>query len=145
MKSLVEPALDIRRRVFRMSELIPISYPVDRHGNVLDQALSGEAVSLVIKQRTADAGIDPDDYSGQSLQADLATSVAAEVSSWKIRQQTGHARAQCLPSNRCTFPHMGGSVPSHEAERFFLPARGQCGCPRTFPMCCPEPALAGNS
>ena len=70
----------------------PLFRPVDRHGNVLGTRLSGEAVSLVIRQRVADAGLDPDDYSGHSLRAGLATSAAAAgVSSWKIRQQTGHA------------------------------------------------------
>ncbi len=66
--------------------------PVDRHGRMQGQRLSGEAVSLVIKERVAAVGFDPDDYSGHSLRAGLATSAAAAgVSSWKIRQQTGHA------------------------------------------------------
>ncbi len=70
----------------------PIFRPVDRHGKVGAQRLSGEGVSLVIKERAAAVGLDPDDYSGHSLRAGLATSAAAAgVSSWKIRQQTGHA------------------------------------------------------
>ena len=70
----------------------PVFRPVDRHGRVVDARLSGEAVSLVVKGRAAAAGLDPDDYSGHSLRAGLATSAAAAgVSSWKIRQQTGHA------------------------------------------------------
>jgi integrase len=37
-------------------------------------------------------GLAPEEYSGHSLRAGLATSAAsAGVSSWKIRQQTGHA------------------------------------------------------
>ena len=49
-------------------------------------------MSLVIKERVAAVGLDPVDYSGHSLRAGLATSAAAAgVSSWKIRQQTGHA------------------------------------------------------
>jgi integrase len=47
---------------------------------------------LVVRERVQAAGIDPNDYSGHSLRAGLATSAAqAGVSSWKIRQQTGHA------------------------------------------------------
>ncbi len=70
----------------------PVFRPVDRHGRVSDARLSGEAVSLVVKGRAAAVGLDPDDHSGHSLRAGLATSAAAAgVSSWKIRQQTGHA------------------------------------------------------
>jgi len=54
--------------------------------------LSGEAVSLVIKERVAAVGIDPSGYSGHSLRAGLATSAAQSgAPAWKIRQQTGHA------------------------------------------------------
>lgn len=70
----------------------PLFRPVNRHGHSLEQRLSGEAVSLVIKQRLSTAGIDPTGYSGHSLRAGFATSAAmAGVSTWKIRQQTGHA------------------------------------------------------
>ena len=49
-------------------------------------------MSLVIKERVAAVGLDSDEFSGHSLRAGLATSAAAAgVSSWKIRQQTGHA------------------------------------------------------
>ncbi len=70
----------------------PVFRPVDRHGEVGAHRLSSEGVSLVIKERVAVVGLDPDEYSGHSLRAGLATSAAAAgVSSWKIRQQTGHA------------------------------------------------------
>jgi integrase len=66
--------------------------PVDRHGRVAPDRLSDEAVSTVVKERVAQAGFDPDEYSGHSLRAGLATSAAqAGISSWRIRQQTGHA------------------------------------------------------
>lgn len=66
--------------------------PVDRHGRVGAKRLSGEAVCSVVRERTQAAGLDPKKYSGHSLRAGLATSAAqAGVSSWKIRQQTGHA------------------------------------------------------
>jgi integrase len=66
--------------------------PIDRHGSISRHRLSGEAVSLVIKERVAAAGLDPSGYSGHSLRAGLATSAAQYgASAWKIRQQTGHA------------------------------------------------------
>jgi integrase len=53
--------------------------------------MPSEAVCLVVRERVKAAGIDPGNYSGHSLRAGLATSAAqAGVSSWKIRQQTGH-------------------------------------------------------
>lgn len=66
--------------------------PVDRHDRIAAKRLSGEAVCLVVRQAIQSAGIDPAGYSGHSLRAGLATSAAqAGVSSWKIREQTGHA------------------------------------------------------
>jgi integrase len=66
--------------------------PVDRHGRAHDIRLSGEAVSLVVRERVAAAGLDPAPYSGHSLRSGLATSAAqAGVSTWKIRAQTRHA------------------------------------------------------
>jgi len=66
--------------------------PIDRHHRVGPKRLSGEAVCLIVRERVQAAGIDLKDYSGHSLRAGLATSAAqAGVSSWKIRQQTGHA------------------------------------------------------
>ena len=66
--------------------------PVDRHDRVGAKRLSGEGVCLVVRERVEATCIDPKDYSGHSLRAGLATSAAqAGVSSWKIRQQTGHA------------------------------------------------------
>jgi integrase len=70
----------------------PIFRPVDRHGHIHAERLSGEAVSLVVKERLAAAGINPAGYSGHSLRAGFATSAAeAGVSFWRIRRQTGHA------------------------------------------------------
>lgn len=70
----------------------PIFRPVNRHGHVGSQRLSGEAVALVVRDRLDAVGINPSGYSGHSLRAGFATSAAqAGVSSWKIRAQTGHA------------------------------------------------------
>lgn len=66
--------------------------PIDRHGHLQSERLSGDAVSGVIRERLAAAGIDPSGFSGHSLRAGFATSAAqAGVSTIKIRAQTGHA------------------------------------------------------
>jgi integrase len=66
--------------------------PVDRHGGVASERLSGEAVSLIVKERVAAADMDPTGFSGHSLRAGFATSaVQAGVATLKIRGQTGHA------------------------------------------------------
>lgn len=70
----------------------PIFRSINRHGHVAEQRLSGEAVSIIVKQRAKQAGLEPAAYSGHSLRAGLATSAAqAGAPTWKIRQQTGHA------------------------------------------------------
>ncbi|MGD0563082.1 MAG: site-specific integrase [Roseiarcus sp.] len=70
----------------------PVFRPVDRHSRIASARLSGEAVSLVIKERAAAVGMDPAGYSGHSLRAGFATSaVQAGVSTLKVRAQTGHA------------------------------------------------------
>jgi integrase len=70
----------------------PLFRHVDRHGRIHTKRLSGEAVSLVIRERLATAGIDPSGFSGHSLRAGFATSAAqAGVTMTKIRAQTGHA------------------------------------------------------
>ena len=70
----------------------PVFRPVDRHGRVASARLSGEAVSLIIKERVAAAKLDPTGLSGHSLRAGFATSaVQAGVSTLKIRGHTGHA------------------------------------------------------
>ena len=70
----------------------PVFRPVDRHGRISAGRLSGEAVSLIVRDRMAVAGFDTAGYSGHSLRAGFATSATrAGVSTIKIRQQTGHA------------------------------------------------------
>ncbi len=65
---------------------------VNRHGLVSRRRLSGQAVSIIIKERLIVAGMDASGFSGHSLRSGFVTSAAkAGVSSWKIRQQTGHA------------------------------------------------------
>jgi integrase len=70
----------------------PVFRPVDRHGRISEGPLSGEAVCLIVRDRLAAAGFDPTGYSGHSLRAGFATSaICAGVSTFKVRQQTGHA------------------------------------------------------
>jgi integrase len=65
--------------------------PITRHGQLQPERLSGDAVSEVIRERLAAAGMDPEGYSGHSLRAGFATSAAqAGASTLKIRAQTGH-------------------------------------------------------
>jgi integrase len=69
----------------------PAFRPVDRHGRVSVGRLSGEAVSLIVQERLAAAGFDPNEYSGHSLRDGFATGATRTgVSMFKIRQQTGH-------------------------------------------------------
>jgi integrase len=71
--------------------------PVDRHGRVHNARLSGEAVSILVRERIAAAGLDPVGYSGHSLRAGLATSAAqAGVPAWRIKAQTRHASEAML-------------------------------------------------
>lgn len=64
---------------------------ITRHGKICDDGLTAQSVALVVKERAQAAGLDPRKYSGHSLRAGLVTSAAQMgVSSWKIRQQTGH-------------------------------------------------------
>ncbi|MWB77968.1 tyrosine-type recombinase/integrase [Pseudooceanicola sp. 216_PA32_1] len=70
----------------------PLFCPITRHGHLAENSLTGDAVSVLLRERLAAAGIDPEGYSGHSLRAGFATSAAqAGVSTLKIRAQTGHA------------------------------------------------------
>nr|KZA96711.1 integrase [Rhizobium leguminosarum] len=64
---------------------------VNRHSKMSGARLSGQAVSLILQARAADAGLDVNGISGHSLRAGFATSAAlAGASSRAIRKQTGH-------------------------------------------------------
>ena len=71
--------------------------PVDRHARVHNTRLSGEAVSILVRERIAAARLDPTGYSGHSLRAGLATSAAqAGVAAWRIKSQTRHTSEAML-------------------------------------------------
>lgn len=70
---------------------------VDRHGNLLPQRLSDQAVALIVKRLATAAGRDPALFAGHSLRAGLATAAAAGgASERKIMQQTGHRSEKML-------------------------------------------------
>lgn len=70
----------------------PMFRPITRHAHVTADALTGDAVSVLLRERLEAAGINPEAYSGHSLRAGFATSATqAGISTLKIRQQTGHA------------------------------------------------------
>jgi integrase len=69
----------------------PVFRAIDRHAHVQKARLSGEAVSLVVRERVAAVGLEPTPYSGHSLRAGLATSAAqAGLPTFRIRAQTRH-------------------------------------------------------
>ena len=73
----------------------PVFRPVDRHGHVGSERLSGEAVSFV-KERVAAAGMDANGFSGHSLRAGFVTSaVQAGVSTLKIGRRPATPRTRC--------------------------------------------------
>ena len=75
----------------------PVFRSISRHGEVKSNRLSGEAVAIVLRERLAAAGYDPEGFSGHSLRSGFATSAAeAGAPSWKIREQTGHASEAML-------------------------------------------------
>ncbi|MGO4638450.1 site-specific integrase [Mesorhizobium sp. 2RAF45] len=69
----------------------PIFLGMDKHGHIIPERISGEAVSDVVKVRVSSAGYDPAVFSAHSLRSGFATSAAmAGATSYKIRQVTGH-------------------------------------------------------
>lgn len=69
----------------------PAFRPVNRHGHVATDRLTGQSVAQIIKRHAARAGIDPEQVAGHSLRAGLATSAAAAgVSERVIADTTGH-------------------------------------------------------
>ncbi len=75
----------------------PLFRPIDRHGNVRSQRLSGHSVAAIVKAACVRAGLDPTLYSGHSLRAGFATgSAKGGAESWKIREQTGHVSDRML-------------------------------------------------
>jgi integrase len=69
----------------------PIFRPVGKGGKIGSRALTDQSVNLVLRKCAARVGLSCERLTGHSLRAGLVTSAAkAGISSWKIRQQTGH-------------------------------------------------------
>ena len=69
----------------------PLIRQVIGNSKVADSALSTHAVAIIVKKYAALLNLDASKFSGHSLRAGLVTSAAqAGVSTWKIKQQTGH-------------------------------------------------------
>ena len=69
----------------------PLFRFVKKGGDIGIVSLSAQSVAAIVKEYARKAGLSADNYSGHSLRAGLITSAAkAGVSSWKIREQTGH-------------------------------------------------------
>lgn len=69
----------------------PVFRAVDRNGQVRNSQLTGQSVSLIVKERIEHLGLDPARYSGHSLRAGFVTSAAKSgAASTSIRAQTGH-------------------------------------------------------
>jgi integrase len=69
----------------------PLFRIVNKGGVIGGAGLSPQSVASIVKEYAGRAGLHADSYSGHSLRAGLITSAAiAGVSSWKIRQTTGH-------------------------------------------------------
>jgi integrase len=64
---------------------------MNRHGQMLPDGITSEAVSLILKARLRIANYDPGYFSGHSLRAGFVTSaIQARASTLKVRQTTGH-------------------------------------------------------
>lgn len=64
---------------------------IRKSGAMTGEQLSDRSIADIIKHYAVKADLDEKKYSGHSLRSGLATSAAQHgVSSWKIRQQTGH-------------------------------------------------------
>lgn len=69
----------------------PLFRPIAKSRIIGQGQLSDRAIADIIKHYAREAGLNPEKYSGHSLRSGLATSAAQHgISSWKIRQQTGH-------------------------------------------------------
>lgn len=75
----------------------PLLVPITKGGVLGHDGISDRAIADIIKHYAEKAGLNPASYSGHSLRSGLATSAAQHgISSWKIRQQTGHKSEQML-------------------------------------------------
>jgi integrase len=75
----------------------PVFLRVNRHGRILRERLSAEAVAIVVKRWAEKLGYNAAEFAGHSLRAGLATAAAiAGKSERSIMNQTGHRSAATL-------------------------------------------------
>lgn len=69
----------------------PLFRPIDRHGRMAAQRLSGYAVALIVKRSAKSIGLDVESYAGHSLRSGFCTAAAeAGASERAIMDQSGH-------------------------------------------------------
>jgi integrase len=69
----------------------PLFRPINRHGRMATERLSGSAVGKIVKRYATAVGLDATKFGGHSLRSGLATSAAAAGASERsIMAQTGH-------------------------------------------------------
>jgi integrase len=69
----------------------PLFRPINRHGKMATERLSGSAVGKIVKRYATAVGLDATKFGGHSLRSGLATSAAAAGASERsIMAQTGH-------------------------------------------------------
>jgi hypothetical protein len=89
----------------------PLFRVMNRHGRVLDERLSGEAVAMVVKRYVWWLRHGFEDFAGHSLRAGLPTSAAAAGKSGRaVMNQTGHRPVRA----RSAFSHTEGSLSSYK-------------------------------
>lgn len=70
---------------------------IDRHGNLKQGGLTGQAITRMVKRRVQAAGLDPGPYSGHSLRAGFVTAASAGgAPDDKIMAQTDHRSLKTL-------------------------------------------------
>ena len=75
----------------------PLLRPVDRHGRVLAQRLTGQGVAIVVKRHMTSLGHPSIDYAGHSLRRGHATTAARNGASERtIMRTTGHTSIETL-------------------------------------------------
>ncbi|CAM3663642.1 Tyrosine recombinase XerC [Bordetella sputigena] len=100
----------------------PIFRRIRRGGAICDEALSGEAVRRIVKQRCAMAGLD-ERYAAHSLRAGFVTEAGRQgVPLAEVMAMTGHASV-----NSVIGYHRAGAAPTLRAARLLEPGETQSG------------------
>ncbi|HET8938778.1 MAG TPA: site-specific integrase [Polyangiales bacterium] len=70
----------------------PVFRPINRHEQMVEKALTGQAVATIVRRTAAKAGLPVPDLSGHSLRAGVVTAAASGGADYpSIMDQTGHA------------------------------------------------------